>query len=82
MKKNNTLIMIRNTLPEDIPKLVKLQEDSFPYLARYGNVWHPQELESHLRVFPEGQFCAERACFLNHFPKSKLFYYSTCRYYE
>jgi hypothetical protein len=28
-------------------------------LARYGNVWHPQELQSHLRLFPEGQFSAE-----------------------
>ena len=59
MKENNTLIIIRNTLPEDIPKIVKLQEDSFPYLARYGNVWHPSELQSHIRLFPEGQLCAE-----------------------
>ena len=59
MKENNTLIIIRNTLPEDIPKIVKLQEDSFPYLARYGNVWHPSELQSHIRLFQEGQFCAE-----------------------
>jgi len=59
LKENNTLIIIRNTLPEDIPKIVKLQEDSFPYLARYGNVWHPSELQSHIRLFPEGQLCAE-----------------------
>jgi ribosomal protein S18 acetylase RimI-like enzyme len=59
LKENNTLIIIRNTLPEDIPKIVKLQEDSFPYLARYGNIWHPSELQSHIRLFPEGQFCAE-----------------------
>jgi hypothetical protein len=59
LKENNTLITIRNTLPEDIPKIVKLQEDSFPYLARYGNVWHPSELQSHIRLFQEGQFCAE-----------------------
>jgi hypothetical protein len=38
MKKNNTLIMISNALPEDIQKVVKLQEGSFRYLARYGNV--------------------------------------------
>lgn len=59
MNENSSLIIIRNTLPEDIPKIVKLQEESFPYLARYGNVWHPRELQSHIRVFPEGQFCAE-----------------------
>ena len=59
MNENNTLTIIRNTLPEDIPKIVKLQEESFPYLARYGNVWHPSELQSHIRLFPEGQLCAE-----------------------
>jgi hypothetical protein len=44
--------MIRNSLPEDIPKLFKLQEGSLHYWA-YGNVWHPQELQIHLRLFPE-----------------------------
>ncbi|MDQ4022735.1 MAG: hypothetical protein M3224_03310 [Thermoproteota archaeon] len=38
--------------------MVDLQKESFPYLARYGNIWHPEELESHLRIFPEGQFVA------------------------
>jgi GNAT superfamily N-acetyltransferase len=50
--------MIRNTLPEDIPKVVGLQKESFPFLARYGNIWHPEELQSHLRIFPQGQFVA------------------------
>jgi hypothetical protein len=48
-------ITIRKTIPTDIPKIVNLQKESFPYLARYGNVWHPDELESHLKIFPEGQ---------------------------
>jgi len=52
-------ITIRNTRSEDIPKIVNLQKESFPYLAQYGNIWHPRELESHLHVFPEGQFCVE-----------------------
>jgi len=51
--------MIRNSLPEDIPKLFKLQVGSFHYLAPYGNVWQPQELQSHLRLAPKRQFCAE-----------------------
>jgi predicted N-acetyltransferase YhbS len=51
-------VIVRNTQPEDIPKIVNLQKESFPYLARYGNIWHPEELESHLRFFPEGQFVA------------------------
>jgi hypothetical protein len=48
--------MIRNSLPEDIPKLDKLQEGSFHYLAPYGNVWHPQELQSQLRLAPKDNF--------------------------
>jgi len=51
-------VMIRNTLPADIPKVVGLQKESFPFLARYGNIWHPEELQSHLRIFPQGQFVA------------------------
>ena len=51
-------VVVRNTQSEDIPKIVDLQKESFPYLARYGNVWHPEELESHLRIFPQGQFVA------------------------
>jgi hypothetical protein len=45
-------VIVRNT-QEDIPKIVNLQKESFPYLARYGNIWHPEELESHLRIFPQ-----------------------------
>ena len=48
----DTGVIIRNTLPEDIPKIVNLQEESFPFLARYGNIWHPDELQNHLRIFP------------------------------
>jgi ribosomal protein S18 acetylase RimI-like enzyme len=55
---HQTGVKIRNTTKEDIPKIVNLQKESFPYLARYGNVWHPDELQSHLLVFPEGQFVA------------------------
>jgi ribosomal protein S18 acetylase RimI-like enzyme len=51
-------VIVRNTQPEDIPKIVNLQQESFPYLARYGNIWHPEELQSHIRIFPEGQFVA------------------------
>jgi ribosomal protein S18 acetylase RimI-like enzyme len=51
-------VKIRNTTKEDISKIINLQEESFPYLARYGNIWHPEELQSHLHIFPEGQFVA------------------------
>lgn len=55
----NTEVVIRKTLPDDIDKIVKLQKESFPYLARYGNIWHSDELESHLQIFPEGQCVAD-----------------------
>ena len=51
-------VITRNTYQDDIHKIVGLQKESFPYLARYGNIWHPEELESHLRIFPQGQFVA------------------------
>jgi len=50
--------IVRNTISEDISKIVDLQKESFPYLARYGNIWRPEELESHIRIFPQGQFVA------------------------
>ena len=51
-------VIVRNTQPEDISKIVDLQKESYPYLAPYGNIWHPEELDSHLRIFPQGQFVA------------------------
>ena len=58
LKPNHVGVIVRNTRLHDIEKIVDLQKESFPYLARYGNIWHPEELESHLRIFPEGQFVA------------------------
>ena len=55
---HNVHLIIRNTRPDDIEKIVKLQQESFPILARYGNIWHPEELKSHLQIFPQGQFVA------------------------
>jgi ribosomal protein S18 acetylase RimI-like enzyme len=58
LQPNHVGLVVRNTRPHDIEKIVDLQKESFPYLARYGNIWHPEELESHLHIFPEGQFVA------------------------
>jgi ribosomal protein S18 acetylase RimI-like enzyme len=52
---HNVHLIIRNTRPDDIEKIVKLQQESFPILARYDNIWHPEELKSHLQIFPQGQ---------------------------
>jgi len=49
-------MIIRNTRLDDIEKIVTLQQDSFPILARYDNIWHPEELKSHIQIFPLGQF--------------------------
>jgi hypothetical protein len=51
-------VIVRNTQPEDISEIVNLQKLSYPYLAPYGNIWRSEELESHLRIFPKGQFVA------------------------
>lgn len=52
-------IMIRNVTLEDIPEIVELQKQSFPYMAVDGLIWHQHHLESHIKIFPAGQFCAE-----------------------
>jgi len=46
-------------LHEDMPKIVKLQEVSFPQMAIEGMIWKPHHLENHLKVFSQGQFVAE-----------------------
>lgn len=51
-------IVIRNLLAEDIPRIIKLQKESFPYMAAVGAVWKPEHLEAHIKIFPQGQFCA------------------------
>jgi hypothetical protein len=57
-KEHNVHLIIRNTRSDDIEKIVKLQKKSFPILARYNNIWHPDELKSHHHVFPPDQFVA------------------------
>jgi hypothetical protein len=37
-------LTIRNTKMDAIPKIISLQEESSPYLARYGYVWHRHQL--------------------------------------
>jgi ribosomal protein S18 acetylase RimI-like enzyme len=56
---DNNNIIIRNVTSEDIPDIVELQKQSFPLMAKDGLIWHEHHLESHIKIFPEGQFCAE-----------------------
>jgi len=52
-------LIIRNLSADDIPEIVELQKVSFPTMAAEGVYWKPFQLEEHLKVFAEGQFCAE-----------------------
>lgn len=51
--------VLRNVLPADIPRIIQLQEESFPYMAKDGMIWKEHHLKSHIAIFPEGQFCVE-----------------------
>jgi ribosomal protein S18 acetylase RimI-like enzyme len=44
---------------EDIAQIVELQKASFPVMASKGVYWKPDQLETHLKLFPQGQFVAE-----------------------
>ena len=52
-------VIVRHVTHDDIPKIVELQKASFPTMAAEGVYWKPDQLSAHLKVFPEGQFCAE-----------------------
>lgn len=52
-------IEVRNLTEKDIPGVIKLQQDSFPYMALDGVVWKEHHLMNHIKIFPEGQFVAE-----------------------
>lgn len=46
---------IRQTEHKDIDEIIRLQSICFPGMEP----WKREHLESHLEIFPEGQFCAE-----------------------
>jgi hypothetical protein len=52
-------INIRDIHKNDISKIIDLQKESFSDMATYGMIWPYSYIESHIRVFPEGQICAE-----------------------
>jgi len=52
-------VTIREMTQEDIPNVVELQKIAFPLMAAEGVYWKPEQLKSHLQVFPQGQFVAE-----------------------
>lgn len=56
---NSDSVIIRQTEKKDLKNIVKLQQESFPDLAKTGNIWHEDELDNHLEIFPQGQIVAE-----------------------
>lgn len=52
-------VKVRTITEKDIPHIIKLQQESFPHMAKDGVVWKEHHLKSHIKIFPEGQFVAE-----------------------
>ena len=52
-------IVVRQATFNDIDALVELNKAAYPTLAEDGVVWNKRNLESHLRIFPEGQGVVE-----------------------
>lgn len=50
-------ILVRNTRPEDFPGIIEICQQVYPI----STPWKEEQLASHLRVFPEGQFVALEA---------------------
>src|SRR6185503_3510541 len=54
---NNVIVRIVNLA--DISDIIALQKKAFPLMAKDGVIWSEHHLESHIKIFPEGQLCAE-----------------------
>ena len=52
-------VKVRRATKVDIPELIKLNIAAYPVLADENIVWGATHLESHMRIFPRGQFVAE-----------------------
>ena len=59
MKNAQIAVKFRLVTANDIAGIIQLQKHSFPKMAIRGEIWEKEELQKYLRVFPEGQFCAE-----------------------
>jgi ribosomal protein S18 acetylase RimI-like enzyme len=59
MSDSDVVVTVRNVVENDISSIIKLQQESFPYMAKDGMIWKEHHLKSHIKIFPEGQFVAE-----------------------
>lgn len=48
-------ITIRNVVEEDLDEIVELSKTCFPNM----DPWEKGQIQSHIEIFPEGQFCVE-----------------------
>lgn len=56
MTKDKPRVTVRNTEPRDFDSIIALTRRVYPD----SMPWSPDQLSSHLKLFPEGQFVAER----------------------
>lgn len=54
-------IIVRSYTEADIPALIDVQRACFPPPYPVGQLWSPEQLKSHIEVFPAGAMCAEIA---------------------
>ncbi|SHK02440.1 Predicted amidohydrolase [Rubritalea squalenifaciens DSM 18772] len=52
-------LKVRNAREDDIPRLIEVYARAFPGLIETDELWQPDQLQSHIEIFPEGQFVAE-----------------------
>jgi ribosomal protein S18 acetylase RimI-like enzyme len=59
LKNTITKIIIKTLTENEISKVVRLQKESFADMAVYSLTWSDYSLRNHIRIFPQGQLCAE-----------------------
>lgn len=52
-------VVIRSYTEADIPQLLEVQRECFPPPYPEEQLWTPEQLRSHIAVFPAGALCAE-----------------------
>src|SRR5262245_41940286 len=57
----NESIAVRRATLRDVNTIAELNRLAYPDLAEDGLVWRPDQLRSHLAVFPDGQLVAEES---------------------
>lgn len=58
IKSDKSKIVVRQATRDDIDSILQLNRESYPAMAEDNVVWSRGHLESHQRLFPQGQFVA------------------------